>query len=103
MYDGQTIDERGPWVTDDKWSGKAPQIDACCSQGYDSATSMVTDGIQRLRSQETESILILEYGKIRFSKICRNFTAINKRKQTFMLDKDVRTDLAIRPVGGVWW
>jgi hypothetical protein len=43
---------------------------------------MVTDVIQRVQSQETESILILEYGEIRFSKICRNFTATNTCTQT---------------------
>jgi hypothetical protein len=108
MYDGQTIDERGPWVTDDKWSGKALKINTCFQQGYASATSMVTDVIQRVQSQETESILILEYGEIRFSKICRNFTATNTCTQTDIHAPQqygmfASTNLAIRPVRRVRW
>jgi hypothetical protein len=65
MYDGQTIDERGPWVSVDKWSGKHQKTDPCFLVGHDPTTNTLYDGILRVRRHQSESILILDNGKVR--------------------------------------
>jgi hypothetical protein len=72
------MDERGPWVTDDKWSRKGEKIDACRQEVHDYATEILCNCILRVRSQQSESILILDCGKSRLQKpkdmprFCRN-------------------------------